>query len=207
MVFLGVLFWTFTFFSLLSAAQFFKFTIWTTTHTQIYISLATPDINCIHDIFHRMTDNKLKLYANKTEFLIIDTQKQRNKRDCYHIRDLRRIRRYITSTCATLFGKGSYPVSSLLSFSRAYHFLNHCIGSLSDIALLLRSVQLPIKHFHQSYQRINFHCSHLQDSPYSFDHLIVIYLVFAVLRQMSELELFQLLHRLCGTHFLLVLSL
>ena len=40
-----------------------------------------------------------------------------------------------TSTCAKLFGKGSYAVSSLTQ----YHFLNHCIGSLSNIALFLRS--------------------------------------------------------------------
>ena len=36
--------------------------------------------------------------------------------------------------------------------------------------------------------------------------LIQIYPFFPVLRQMSELDLFQLLHRLCGTHSLLVLS-
>ena len=37
-------------------------------------------------------------------------------------------------------------------------------------------------------------------------HLILVYFLFQVLRQMSELELFQLLHRLCGTHSLLPLS-
>ena len=36
---------------------------------------------------------------------------------------------------------------------------------------------------------------------------LLIYFLFPVLRQMSELELFQLLHRLCGTHSLLLLSL
>ena len=69
-----------------------------------------------------------------------------------------------------------------------YHFLNHCIGSMSDITLYLRSVQLPIKHFHPSNQHIYIHCSLLQDGPDSFDHLI--YFLFPVLRQMSELELF-----------------
>ena len=44
------------------------------THTQIYLSLVTPDTNCslnqlrdcLHDIFYWMTDSKLKLNANKT---------------------------------------------------------------------------------------------------------------------------------------------
>ena len=43
-------------------------------------------------------------------------------------------------------------------------------------------------------------------NPDRFDHLIVIYVLFTVLIQMSELELFQLLHRLCGPHSLSVLS-
>ena len=101
------------------------------------------------------------------------------------------------------FGKGSYPMS--LCPLTQYH-LNHCIGSLSDIALFLRSVQLPTKHFYPSNLRIYIHCSLLQDSPSSFNHLILIYFLFPVLRQMSELELFQLLHRRCGTHSLLVLN-
>ena len=62
-----------------------------------------------------------------------------------------------------------------------YHFLHHCIGSLSDIALFLRSVQLLIKHFHPSNQHIYIHCSLLQDSPDSFDHLIPVYILFPVL--------------------------
>ena len=110
--------------------------------THIYISLATPDTNrslnqlsdCLHEIFLWMTDSKLKLNADKTEFLISGTPKQCGKLDgffptrilsknitpaasaknlgvtfdknfnfrqhifqtCfYHIRDLRRIRRYM----------------------------------------------------------------------------------------------------------------
>ena len=62
-----------------------------TNDTQIYISLATPYINCslnqlrhcLHDTFHWMTNSKLKLNANKTEFFIIGTQKQRGKLDCF----------------------------------------------------------------------------------------------------------------------------
>ena len=74
-----------------------------------------------------------------------------------------------------------------------YHFLNHCIGSPFDITLFLRSVQLPTKHFHPSNKHIYIHCSLLHDSPDSFDHLILIYFLFPVLRHMSERELFQLL--------------
>ena len=52
---------------------------------------STPDTNCslnqlwdcLHDIFHLLTDSKLKLNADKTEFLIIGVQKQRGKLDCF----------------------------------------------------------------------------------------------------------------------------
>ena len=79
----------------------------------------------------------------------------------------------------------------------------------SHSAPLLKSfhwlpVELFLKIFHPSNQHIYIHCSLLQDSPGNFDHLILIYFLFPVLRQMSELELFPLLHRLCGTHSLLV---
>ena len=43
--------------------------------THIYLSLATTDTNC--------SVNQLKLTANKTEFLIIGTQKQRCKLECF----------------------------------------------------------------------------------------------------------------------------
>ena len=59
----------------------------------------------------------------------------------------------------------------LLIFPIQYHFLNHCIGALPYIALFSRSAQLPIKHFHLSNQRIYIHCSLLQVSVKSFDHL------------------------------------
>ena len=57
--------------------------------THIYISLATSDTNrslnqlsdCLHEIFLWMTDSKLKLNADKTEFLIIGTPKQCGKLD------------------------------------------------------------------------------------------------------------------------------
>ena len=132
----------------------------------------------------------------------------------YHIRDLRRFRQFmsfaVTKTIETAL------VSSRLDYCNSlYHNIalndilklqsvqNHCIGSLSDIALFSTSVQLPVKHFHPSNQHIYIHCSLLQDS---FDHLILINFLFSVLRQMLELELFQLLGRRCGIHSLLVLS-
>ena len=57
----------------------------------IYIFLATPDTNhslnqlrcCLQDIFHWMNDSKLKLNTDKTEFLIIGTQRQRDKIECF----------------------------------------------------------------------------------------------------------------------------
>ena len=59
--------------------------------TQIFVSLATPNTNCslsqlgdcLQNVFHWMTNKKLKLNANKTEFLIIGTQKNRGKLDCF----------------------------------------------------------------------------------------------------------------------------
>ena len=69
-------------------------------------------------------------------------------------------------------------VLGLLISLHQYHFINHCFGSLYNIALFLISPQLPIKHFHPSNQHIYIHCSLLQDSPDSFDHLILIYFLF-----------------------------
>ena len=59
--------------------------------THIYISLATPDTHfsltqlrdCLHNVFHWMTESKLKLNANKTEFFIIGAHKQRVQLDCF----------------------------------------------------------------------------------------------------------------------------
>ena len=77
------------------------------------------------------------------------------------------------------------------------HFFNQCIGF---------SRSAPLKHFHPSNQHIYIKCSHLQDSPGSFDHLVLINFSFSVLRHPSELELSQLPHKLCEIHFLLALS-
>ena len=59
--------------------------------TEIYLSLATPDTNCslnqlmycLQNVFHWMTNSKLKLNANEAEFLIIVAQKQRGKLDSF----------------------------------------------------------------------------------------------------------------------------
>ena len=105
-----------------------------------------------------------------------------------HIRDFRRIRRYmyfaVAKTIApTLVSSRldycnplyhNIALRDILRLQRAqnilarvvtrsprslsqYHFLNHCSGCLSDIALSLRSVQLSIKHFHPSNQHIYIH--------------------------------------------------
>ena len=150
--------------------------------TEIYISLATPDTNhslnqlsdCLQDIFHWMNDSKLKLNTDKTEFLIIGTQRQCDKIECffptpildqnftstasawnlgitfgnnfnfrqhisqlcrccfYHIRELRRICRYlplsVAKTIATSF------VSSRLDYCNSlYHNI-----ALKDVMKLQR---------------------------------------------------------------------
>ena len=61
--------------------------------TQIYISLATSNTNrslnqlsdCLHEIYLWITDSKLKLKADKTEFLIIGTPKQCVKLDGFFL--------------------------------------------------------------------------------------------------------------------------
>ena len=140
---------------------------------QIHISLATSDINrsvnqlsdCLQEIFLWMTDSKLKLNADKTEFLIIGTPKQCGKlvfsptcilsqnitpavsaknfgvtfdknfnfrqhisQTCrcffYHIRDIRRIRRYISLSVAK-------TIATALVSSR----LDYCNSLLHNIAI------------------------------------------------------------------------
>ena len=64
--------------------------------TQIYYYLATPDTNCslnqlrdcLQNLFHWTTNSKLKLNANKTEFLIIGAQKECGKLDCFFPRPM-----------------------------------------------------------------------------------------------------------------------
>ena len=140
--------------------------------TQIYISLATSDTNrslnqlsdYLQYIYLWMTDSKLKLNADKTEFLIIGTPKQCGKLDfptcilnqtitpaasaknlgvafdknfnfrqhisqtcrcCfYHIRDLRRIRRYMSLSVAK-------TIATALVSSR----LDYCNSLLHNIAI------------------------------------------------------------------------
>jgi len=55
--------------------------------TQVYISLSTADIDlslkqlgdCLSDISGWMTNSKLRINANKTDFIIIGTSRQRRK--------------------------------------------------------------------------------------------------------------------------------
>ena len=63
-----------------------------------------------------------------------------------------------------------------------------------------------IKHFHPGNRHIYIRCSLPQERLGSFDHLLRIYFLFPELRQVLELELSQLQHLLCGTHYLSVLS-
>ena len=58
-------------------------------YTQVYVSLTTPDTcrslnqlrDCLQDVSLWMKNSKLKLNADKTEFLIIGTSTQRTKLD------------------------------------------------------------------------------------------------------------------------------
>ena len=105
----------------------------------------------------------------------------------YNIPDLRHFRRHIyfalTKTIATALVSSRLDYSfyhnialhdilkfrcvqnclaklpDLLVYLTQCNFLNNRIGSLSDITLFLRSVQLPIKHFHPSNQHICIPCS------------------------------------------------
>ena len=108
--------------------------------------------NCLSDISGWMTNNKLRLNANKTDFIIIAKSRQRSKlyiilvlhlitnlisenfsltcRSCfYHIRDLRRIRRYISLSVANI-------IATALITSR----LDYCNIASKDI-LKLQCVQ------------------------------------------------------------------
>ena len=72
--------------------------------------------------------------------------------------------------------------------------------NVSNIALFLRSVQLPTKPFQPNNLYIYIQCSLQQDSPDSFGRLVLIYFLFPELRQTLELKLSRLPHQLCGIH-------
>ena len=131
----------------------------------------------------------------------------------YHIRDLRRIRRYIllsdAKTIATALISSRLDYYNVLLNNIAVKDItklqgcnNHCIGSVCDIALFLRFVQLPIKPFQSNNLHIYIRCSLQQDSPDSFCRLVLISFLFPELRQTLELELSRLPHERCGIHSL-----
>ena len=159
-------------------------------HTQIYISWTTPDAcrslnqlrDCLHDVSLWMKNSKLKLNANKTEFIIIGTVTQRAKLDgffpthilnqsvtpapsvsnlgvnfdesfnfkqhilktcrcCfYHIRDLRRIRRFLSLSVAKTIATAL--VSSRLDYcnSLLYNTANKDIARLQRVQNCLARV-------------------------------------------------------------------
>ena len=216
-----------------------------------------------------MTDSKLKLNANKTEFLIIGTPKQCGKLDGFFLtcnlsqnitpaasaKNLGvtfyknfNFRQHMSQTCRCCFIISvifavfagichflslkllqqlllaadlitaipsfiillsrmlqNFNVSKMLWLGLLHdllvslaqcNFSNHCIGSLCDIALFLRTVQLPIKPFQPNNLHIYIQCSLQQDSPDSFGRLVLVYFLFPELRQTLELELSRLPHQL-----------
>ena len=126
--------------------------------------------------------------SSTAKYLHLRQHISQTRRCCfYHIPDLRHIRRHIyfalTKTIATALVSGRLDYSlyhnialhdtlklqcvqhfvatlpDLLVYLTQCNFLNNRFGSLSDIALFLRSVQLLIKHFHPSNQHICIPCS------------------------------------------------
>ena len=161
--------------------------------TQIYISLTTPDDchslnqlkDCLQDVHLWMKNSKLKLNANKTEFIITGTVTQRAKLDgffpthiltpapavsnlrvnfdesftfkqhisktcrcCfYHIRDLRRIRRFLSLSVAKTIATAL--VSSRLDYcnSLLYNIANKDIARLQRVQNCLARVVKRSPHF------------------------------------------------------------
>ena len=162
--------------------------------TQIYVSLTTPDTcrslnqlrDCLQDVSLWMKNSKLKLNADKTEFLIIGTSTQRAQLDgfspihilsqsitpaasvlnlgvtfdenfnfkqhiaktcrcCfYNIRDLRRIRRFISLSVAKTIATAL--VNSRLNYcnSLLYNTANKDIAKLQRIIFLAKSRVLVV---------------------------------------------------------------
>ena len=201
-----------------------------------------------------MTDSKLKLNANKTEFLIIGKQKQHGKCDCFFLTP-RLSQNFTLAVSARNFGVTfdinfsdsifhKLVIATFITFVTFVVFTGICLLLLPKLLqLLLLAVDLTIaipfiillsrtsykdilklqrvqnclarvvtqsphfchsapllKSLHlyctttyqalSSKQPVYLHSQLLQNSPDSFDHLIVIYFLFLMLRQMSELEFF-----------------
>ena len=171
-------------------------------------------MDCLHDIFHWMTDSNWKLNANKAEFLLlVHKDRKGNLIDFPPTRMLsqtvtptvsalnlwvtfdnnKNFRQHISQSCRCWF----YHIRDVLHIRRYMCFV---VAKTNATALV------GIRLDHASNQHIYIHCSLLLDSPGSFDHHILIYFLFPMLSEKSKLELFQLLHRLYGIHSLLVLS-
>ena len=168
--------------------------------TQIYVSLTTPDTcrslnqlrDCLQDVSLWMKNSKLKLNADKTEFLIIGTSTQRAKlngffpthilsqsitpaasvlnlgvtfdenfnfkqhisktcRCCfYHIRDLHRIRRFLSLSVAKTIATAL--VSSRLDYcnSLLYNTANKDIAKLQRVQHCLARVVTRSPRFSRS---------------------------------------------------------
>ena len=123
----------------------------------------------------------------------------------HHFRDLRRIRRYmyvavaITISNTLVSGALDYcnsiyrntHLKDILKLQR----VQHCLAMLVTLSLLFSLSLQFIRSILSDVALLFYICtltcqtlsSKQQDSSYNFDHLIIIYLMFQVLRQMSEL--------------------
>ena len=83
--------------------------------------------------------------------------------------------------------RAQYCLARVITRSHRFSHLAPLLKSLhwlpARYRIIFKSFALPIKHFHPNNQLIYIHCSLLQDSTDSFDHLILIYALFLVLRQ------------------------
>ena len=103
----------------------------------------------------------------------------------YHIRDLRQYMSFaVAKTTATALVSSRLDYCNSIYHNIALKDILKLQRSLPDIALFLRSAQLPSKHFRLSNQYIYINCSLLQNSLDNFDHIISIYFLFPLLRQM-----------------------
>ena len=146
----------------------------------------------------------------------------------YHIRDLPRIRRYmslfVAKTIATALVSSrldycnsllhNIAIKDITKLQRVQNCLARVVTRsprFSRSVPLLKSLHwLPVRYriifkictitFQPNNLHIYIQCSLQQDSPDSFSRLVLVYFLFPELRRTLELELSRLPHQLCGIH-------
>jgi len=168
--------------------------------TQVYISLSTADTDlslkqlsdCLSDISGWMANNKLRLNANKTDFIIIDTLRQRGKLTNFFPTNI--LSHSITPSDTVRNLGGTFDSD------RAFPF---CPSS--EISSL---VPCSISHNFQTlhYLHIYFPCFLYHPTPENSIHLVFTCCLFPGLKLILRLLFFQLLSLLFGIHSLNIIS-